>query len=330
MAPRGWFGKEKAVAHGAENPVEFVVTRNERLPTLFVMVRDRWHFAAPPFAGSLEPATFYCGGPQDEALARLEWLLGQRQRCGLVIGDEGIGKSHLATMAARRLAGLGAEAVLLSLRGLAAGDWLDLLLARLPLDPASRSEPLRPWQKLENRLRENTLMERPTAIIVDDLDHAPDDCVDGLARIVGGAEPLFARTVVVGLASSAGMSRIPDAIRTRAAVRMELTPWEEADVAGFLARSLERVGGPADLFSPEAIGTISRFALGVPRVVCQLAHLATVVAAGERRHQIDSAVIEGVWRELTPAAVTAPPRDRHDDADLPAHPRVRVVRKLWG
>lgn len=295
------------------------------------MVRDRWDFAAPPFAGSLEPAAFYCGSPQEEALARLEWLVEQRQRCGLVIGDDGVGKSHLATMAVRRLAGLGAEPVLLSLRGLAPGDWLELLLARLPLDPASRAEPLRPWQKLENRLRENTLMERPTAIVVDDLDHAPADCIDGIARIVGAAEPLFARTVVVALASSAGVSRIPDAIRSRAAVRVELTPWEEADVAGFLARSLERVGGPTDLFTPEAIGTISRFAMGMPRVVCQLAHLATVVAVGERRPQIDSAVIEGVWRELTPAAVTAAPRDRDDgDAIAPAHPRVRVVRKLWG
>jgi type II secretory pathway predicted ATPase ExeA len=295
------------------------------------MVRDRWHFAAPPFAGSLEPATFYCGGPQDEALARLEWLLKQRQRCGLVTGEEGVGKSHLATMAVRRLAGLGAETMLLSLRGLAAGDWLDLLLARLPLDPASRAEPLRPWQKLENRLRENTLMERPTVIIVDDLDHAPDDCLDGLARIIGAAEPLFGRTVVVALASSAGVSRIPDAIRSRAAVRVELTPWEEADVAGFLARSLERVGGPSDLFSPEAVGTISRFALGVPRVVCQLAHLATVVAAGEQRHQIDAAVIEGVWRELTPTAVSTMPSRRDDvDTDAAAQPRVRVVRKLWG
>ena len=295
------------------------------------MVRDQWHFAAPPFAGSLEPATFYCGAPQEEALARLEWLVEQRQRCGLVTGDDGVGKSHLATMAVRRLAGLGAEPVLLSLRGLTPGDWLDLLLARLPLDPASRAEPLRPWQKLENRLRENTLMERPTAIIVDDLDHATDDCIDGIARIVGAAEPLFARTVVVALASSAGVSRIPDAIRSRAAVRVELTPWEEADVAGFLARSLERVGGPTDLFTPEAIGTISRFAMGVPRVVCQLAHLATVVAAGERRHQIDSAVVEGVWRELTPAAGPGAPRDRDDsDAVVPANPRVRVVRKLWG
>jgi type II secretory pathway predicted ATPase ExeA len=292
------------------------------------MVRDRWHFAAPPFAGSLEPATFYCGSPQEESLARLEWLLEQRQRCGLVTGEDGVGKSHLATMTVRRLAGLGAEPVLLSLRGLAPGDWLDLLLARLTLDPASRAEPLRPWQKLENRLRENTLMERPTAIIVDDLDHATDDCLDGIARIVGAAEPLFARTVVVALASSARVSRIPDAIRSRAAVRVELTPWDEADVAGFLAHSLERVGGPVDLFTPGAVGTISRFAMGVPRVVCQLAHLATVVAAGERRPQIDSAVIEGVWRELTPAAVNATPLD-HDDADAPAHPRVRVVRKLW-
>ena len=294
------------------------------------MVRDRWHFAAHPFAGSLEPATFYCGAQQEEALARLEWLVEQRQRCGLVSSDDGVGKSHLATMAVRRLSGLGAEPVLLSLRGLTPGDWLDLLLARLPLDPASRVEPLRPWQKLENRLRENTLMERPTVIIVDDLDHATDDCIDGIARIVGAAEQLFARTVVVAVASSAGVSRIQDAIRSRAAVRVELTPWEEADVAGFLAHSLERVGGPGDLFTPAAVGTISRFAVGVPRVVCQLAHLATVVAAGERRPQIDSAVIEGVWRELTPAAVNAKPLDHHDDADAPAHPRVRVVRKLWG
>jgi hypothetical protein len=26
VAARGWLGEEKAVAHGAENPVEFVVT----------------------------------------------------------------------------------------------------------------------------------------------------------------------------------------------------------------------------------------------------------------------------------------------------------------
>ena len=75
------------------------------------MVRDCWKFTAPPFEATLSPAAFCCGQPQDEVLARLEWLFEERQRFALVIGAAGVGKSHLATMAVRRLGALGAEAV---------------------------------------------------------------------------------------------------------------------------------------------------------------------------------------------------------------------------
>ncbi len=295
------------------------------------MVRDRWRFSSPPFAGSIEPATFFCGGPQEEALARLEWLVEQRQRFAVVTGEEGIGKSHLAAVAVRRLAGLGAEVAALSLRGLTPGDWIDLLLARLPLDPRSRAEPLRPWLKLENRLRENTLMERPTVILVDDLDQAPNDAIDGVARLVGAGEPLFARTAVIATATPAGLQRIPEAIRGRAAVRVELGPWDEADVSAFIARSLARVGAAADGFSADAIGTIARFARGVPRQVAHLAHLATVAAAGEGLDRIDASVIESVWRELAADAGRSGGAHRVDaEPSTEARPRVRVVRKLWG
>lgn len=301
------------------------------------MVRDCWKFTAPPFAGGLEPATFHSGAPQEEALARLEWLLEERQRFAVVVGREGAGKSHLAAVAVRRLAGLGAEVAMLSLRGLAVGDWLDLLLARLPLDPASRSEPLRPWQKLENRLRENTLMERPTALIFDDLDHAPADAVDGIARIVGAGEPLYGRTFVVATAAAGGVMRIPEAIRARAAVRIEVGPWDEHDVGRFVAASLARVGGDEALFSADAIGTISRFSAGSPRVVCQLAQLAIAAAAGDDLEKVDAALIERVWRELAPVAAAPAVREPQaaavveDDEPVDAlRPQVRVVRKLWG
>ncbi|NCY02904.1 MAG: hypothetical protein EBX36_08345, partial [Planctomycetia bacterium] len=207
------------------------------------MSREHWKFTGAPFDGGLEPATFHAGGPQEEALARLEWLLEERQRFGLVTAPAGCGKSHLAAMAVRRLGGLGAETALLSLRGLAAGDWIELLLERLPLDPASRAEPLRPWQKLENRLRENMLMDRATAVILDDLDLAPADALDGIARLVSAAEPRFARTVVVATASPEGLDRLPAAVRQRAIVRIELAPWGEDDVAAFLGRAIARVGG---------------------------------------------------------------------------------------
>jgi len=305
------------------------------------MVREHWHFTAPPFDGSLDPASFYAGLPQEEALARLEWLVDERQRLGLVVAAEGCGKSHLCSMAARRLAGLGAEVALLSLGGLAQGDWLGMLLERLPLDRLSRAEPVRPWQKLENRLRENRLMERSTVLIFDDLDRAPEDAVEGVVRLAGAAESLYARTVVIATASLEGWVRLPAALRQRAALRIELPAWDEGDVAGFLNRAVFRAGGAAGLFSPEAAATLARFSGGVPRLAGQLAQWSLAAAAGDGLPHVDAGTVERAWRELAPlgggqADRNTPQERPSGDAAGPEgpaetiHPQVRVVRRLWG
>lgn len=295
------------------------------------MVRDRLAFTDPPFAGSLEPEAFYPGPAHEEAVARLEWGVEERQRCCLVVGESGMGKSHLAAVAARRLGGLGAEVAVLSLRGLPAGEWLDLLLERLPLDPLSRAEPLRAWQKLEHRLRENTLLERTTAVIVDDLDHAPDDAREGIARLVAAVEPRFARTLVVATVAPEGLAAVPAALRQRAAVRIELAPWSEADTAAFIDHELQRVGGDADCFSPESVATLARFAGGVPRTIVTLARLALVAAAGDGLEQVDAATVERVWRELAPTGHDARQPDEPSAASPPATAqRFQVVRRLWG
>lgn len=296
------------------------------------MVRDLPPDAVRFFAGSLEPAAFHAGPAQEESLARLEWLVEHHGRSGLLVGAEGMGKSHLLAVAARRFAGLGAEVAVLSSGGLPDGEWLDLLLDRLPLDVRSRAEPLRPWQKLENRLRENALMERTTALVFDDLDRAPADAVEGIARLTSALEPRFARLVVVGAATPAGMARIPEAIRQRATVRIELDPWGQAEVAGFLARATSRAGLEEGLFSPAAVETLARFAGGVPRIVCRLASLAVVAACGDGADTIDAAMIERAWRELAPdtAAWTRADAAAAEPVPPPHAPQVRVVRRLWG
>jgi len=311
----------------------FVLTCSEGAATLDRMVRD--HFPSAPyqslaFAGGLEPAAYYCGPAEDEALARLEWLVAERQRCGLVVADSGMGKSHLVVTAARRLGGLAAEVAVLSLAGLPEGDWTDLLLARLPLDTASRSEPLRSWLKLENRLRENTLMGRPTVLIFDDLDCAPADAREGVARLASAGEPGFATTVVVATATPAGLRLVPEAVRQRAAVRIDLPGWSSADVAAYLATELQRGGLSPELFRPAAAPTIQRFARGIPRDVRRLAHLALTVAVGEGLTSIDAVTIEQVWRELAPAGVLNPPAAGPEPADQRAAAQVQPVRRLWG
>lgn len=295
------------------------------------MVREP-RFDTPPFAGTPEPAAFFVGPPQDEALARLEWLAAEGQRCGLVVGDSGSGKSHLAAAAARRLGGLGAEVAVLSLRGLAAVDWLDMLLERLPLDAASRSEPLRPWQKLENRLRENTLMERTTVLVLDDVDAAPTEIVDGVTRLATAAEPRFARTLVVATTTPRGLDRLPEPLRRRAVVRIELPVWSGGLTADYLAHELVRCGGEADWFTPEAAATIARCGAGVPREIVSLARLALAASTGDGATQVDAGTVERVWRELS-TAWEDPPAQPVDGAACdhapPDAPTVRVVRRLW-
>jgi len=305
------------------------------------MVRDPDPSAPPPFSGSLEPATFHCGPAQDEALARLEWLVTERQRCGLVVAEAGLGKSHLTVMAARRLGGLFAEVAVLSLAGLPEGEWIDLLLDRLPLDSASRSEALRPWLKLENRLRENTLLGRPTVLIFDDIDRGPRDAGDGIARLVAAAEPRFATTTIVATAKPEGLDLVPDAIRRRAAVRIDLPAWTAEDVAAYLATGLERCGRASDRFTPAAAATMQRFAGGVPEVIRRLAQLTLAAADAEGMARVEAVTIEAVWRELSPPeSLSEPPapRDPYPDEHRSAtgmaepHPptRFRAVRRLWG
>lgn len=264
------------------------------------MVRDRMRRAAAAFDGTIDPARYHIGAAEEEALARLEWLVLDRGRCGLVVGDEGLGKTHLLAMATRRCGGLGAEVATLSLHGLPEGAWIDLLLARLPLDAASRDEREPPWLVLENRIRENTLMERPTVLAFDDIDRGPDDAREGIARLAAAGEPRFGSLVVVVTAAPSGVARVPAAVRSRAAVRIDLAPWSGEDVAAFAAATLLRAGCEPACFSDAAVATLARFAGGVPQTVCRLARLAALAAADRDLEQVDAATIERAWRELLP------------------------------
>ena len=297
------------------------------------MVRNNWNFTANPFEGTLTPGTFYCGKPQEEALARLEWICEERQRFAIVAGVEGVGKSHLSTMALRRFGGLGAEAMLLSLHGMPEGEWLQFLIERLPLDQASRCESITNWQKLENRLRENRLMERPTVILVDDIDQAPADAISGIERLVHSAEPRFSWTTVVGTATSSSLSNIPESLRKQSALKILLEPWESSDVRAFLSTSIQRVGGDPVIIPSATADTITRFAGGLPRLVSRLTHLSLAAAAGDGLRHLDSSTVERVWRELYPVDEYSDPLTR-TDAGHSGRPerqvgRVRAVRKLF-
>ena len=242
-----------------------------------------------------------------------------------------MGKSHLAIAAARWLGGLGAEVTVLSLAGLPEGEWIDLLLDRLPLDAASREESIKPWIKLENHLRENAILGRPVVLVFDDIDRAPADAQAGIGRIAASAEARFATSVIVATARPEGLPQVPEAVRQRAAVRIDLAPWSEDDVVEYLADNLTRAGLDRKVFSFSAAATIQRFATGMPEIIRRLAHLSLAAAEAAGLARVDAATVEAVWRELSPQGAEPTPAKAVKEASADqSPPPVRVVRRLWG
>ena len=176
-------------------------------------------------------------------------------------------------------------------------------------------------------------MERPTVILVDDIDHAPTDAVVGIERLVNSAEPRFSWTTVVGTATASSVENIPRSLRNQAAMRVHLDPWDKDDVYAFLSAAITRVGGDPAIIPSATADTVARFVGGLPRLVSRLAHLSLAAAAGDGLAHVDSSTVERVWRELYPVSAPHDSITRTDgahDAGLErTGGRVRAVRKLF-
>jgi type II secretory pathway predicted ATPase ExeA len=87
------------------------------------MYQAHWGLRESPFRGLLDPKFFYQSPTHDEALARLQFLVHDRRRLGLLIGPSGSGKSLLLEVFADQLRRSAQPVAKLSLLGVGpAGD----------------------------------------------------------------------------------------------------------------------------------------------------------------------------------------------------------------
>ena len=97
--------------------------------------QSTWTCHDAPFSTKLDPKRFFMNAPQEEALARLHFLVDHRRRLGLLEGPAGCGKTMLMDIAGR-IRQQGRQVVTMNLMGLDAGEFLWRLAAGLGANPA--------------------------------------------------------------------------------------------------------------------------------------------------------------------------------------------------
>ncbi len=262
------------------------------------MYEAHWGLRESPFRGLVDPRYFYCSPTHDEALARLQFLVHNRCRLGLLLGMPGSGKTLLLEVFRRQMRGAGNQVATVSLLYLGAREFLWELATQLQRNPHPTDPVFQLWRTVVDRLTENRYQQLSTVLLLDDADEMLPEVAGHVVRLLRQELSAPATLTVVLAADPRRVKRLGRRMLELCDLRIDLEPWEPDDTREYLQQSLAAAGSRQSVFDPEATLRLHELAQGVPRQVSQLAELALVAGAGQQLPQIGPATVDTVYEEL--------------------------------
>jgi MSHA biogenesis protein MshM len=262
------------------------------------MYESHWGLQETPFADGLDQQSFYQSPTHEEALARLHFVVEEHRRLGLLLGPEGSGKTLLLEILAAQLRRRGPAVARVSLAGIGGDEMLWSLAAQFGrnLDRCDSTPVL--WRALSDRLAAFRYQQVDAVILFDDADKAGNSVVPYLIRLAKLEPSPQPRLTLILAGDRVQIGRLGETLLGLCELRIDLAAWQPDDIAGYLDRSLRRVGGSAEVFDKPAIDRLFELSHGIPRQVRLLADLSLVAGAGRHLEHIDADVVESVYHEL--------------------------------
>ena len=266
------------------------------------MYQAHWGLRESPFRGFLDSKFFYQSPTHEEALARLQFLVQERRRLGLLVGPSGSGKSLLLEVFAEQLRRNALPVAKLSLLGIEPAEMLWQLAAGwgLSLDATQSSATL--WRALTDRLTEYRYQQIEAVVLLDDADQADPQVLQHVTRLARFDPSSETRLTLVLAGRNEGMMTLGERLLDLVELRIDVEPWESADTENYVATRLAQAGRQSPVFVGPAVARLHELSHGIPRRVSQLADLALLAGAGQALQQIDAGVVEAVYQELGVAA----------------------------
>ena len=272
------------------------------------MYRSHWHLRTSPFHSSGATRYFHRGAAHEEALARLQFLVDDGRRLGLLLGESGVGKTLVLSVLAGALRRRGRQVAHVSLRDVGCRDLLWQLAAELQLAPRQSDDEYALWRLVSDHLAEIRYQQLHTVLLLDDADQATAEARALTARLVQVDSAAEVPLTIVISADYDHVGHLGEGLLDRVELRVDLARWDAAETVEFLAASLAAADCRQQIFTDEAAQQIHRLSGGIPRRVVQLADLALLAGAGGGLKQVDAEVVQSARDELTISGDAAEPR----------------------
>jgi type II secretory pathway predicted ATPase ExeA len=254
--------------------------------------------ATAPFRAPGAGRGLHVNPVHEEALARLDYLVENRCRLGLLLGAPGTGKTTMLDHFARQLTRRGARAVRVNLLCLDREELAWRLADGLGVHVEPHQPAWRVWRDVFDRIDLGRYEHLDLVLLFDDVHEAESGVLMDVVRLVQWQPDAEGRLTIVVAADSARVDLIGRRLLELSELRIDLFPWDLEDTAQFVSRSVPQAGREQPAFDDRAIREIHERAQGVPRRVRNLAELALLAAAGQGVELVDPDTVVAVSREL--------------------------------
>ena len=264
------------------------------------MYKTYFGFKEKPFGKTPDPRFLFLSSGHEEALARLEFVLVERE-IAVLTGDIGCGKTTLSRALMDRL-GDGYRFSFIVNPRLNASEFLRTTARLLEIEkPSDTKDGL--LEQINSAVYKNYQKGICPVIVIDEAQMITDAEVFDEIRLLTNFQMddrNLISVIIMGQPELRDILASPrfEPLRQRISLHYHLLPLSAEETMEYLDFRLEVAGGSAGLFTPDAVQKIFELTSGVPRRINSMATNALLVAYGCDAALIDSIIIDEIKDEL--------------------------------
>jgi general secretion pathway protein A len=263
-----------------------------------------WNLNAAPLTSG-GSNHFFRGQSVEEALARIEFVCGQRRKLATLLAPAGVGKTcllnYLVTNPPRDAERPLPRVIAISMLGLSGGELAHELASRLSGNRVGSASEA--WSSLTDYFSTSVRSASQTLLLVDDVESSSPEAENDLVRIVRAADDAHVSVVLAIEAQLA--STVSRWLMERSYLQIELPAWDIQQTASFLEFCFSKCGRSDSMFTDAAVARLHELSRGTARRIVQLADLALIAGAVTRATCVDDSLIAQVAHELPKSLSTA-------------------------
>ena len=249
-----------------------------------------------PFAEASTADMYFPGEMHEEALARMLYLVEEGERCGLLTGSAGTGKSTVLIRLHQQLRRTGWKSCRIDLAGVDHATLLHRLAVELGANPSSDAEPHETWDQLELILASAARVQQPWVILFDHADRLRPGALSLLEQLL---HSVHARGMVMLFAARhEGRTPLLNTLSEHTGLRIELPTLSAEETQWYIEYSIERGIASSTEFTRDATQRIAHITGGVPRQINRLCRAVMLAAKADQRREIDAELVLSIAEML--------------------------------